>query len=560
MGLRGPGARPKSERVTPNQIVDFMERQDRARKDAKSWSDPNLSRAQKVINFIETLRVTSGALSGEPFTLRPWQRVIVEAWYRTDADGLRVVRTGLLSVARKNGKTGLCAALASCHLLGPEQEPRGQIVVGATDADQSGLIFDELCAFIRDNPTFDAECNIKRHEKKIEHIPSGSVFKALSSDAKKSHGLNPSVVILDELAQWGDGVGRGLYDALTTAQGARKEPLVFIIGTQAPQDAALMSQLIDHAKEVQKNPEIDSTFSGFVYEVPEDADVFDEAVWIQANPALGDFRSLQDLRVLAERAKRLPTLKASFQNLFLNQRISAETSLFTREEWQKCESKGPLKLGEEIYLGLDLSATTDLTALVAVSAKNGDRLKAWFWKPGDSLDEHKTRDKVPYDVWVEEGWIEAPKGRAIDYGYVARRIAQLGEQYKIIGMAYDRWNMKNLLKEFEQIGMRSHVDDAKEKHSGLRLVPWGQGYADMGPAVNALEISVLEDRLKHDGNPVLTFCVANAVVDMDAAGNRKLDKSATRFRIDGAVAAAMAIGLKYRESAPREKKYQLIFV
>src|SRR5262245_9438097 len=228
MGLRGRGAKKKTLPTASQK---------------PAWEAEGLSRAQRVITFIEQLRVTSGLLAGQPFHVRDWQRESIESWYRTDANGNRIVRTGLLSVARKNGKTGLVAALALCHLLGPEKERRGQIVVGATDRDQSGLIFEELEAFIADNPEFENESNIKRHEKVIEHIPSGSKFRALSSDAKKAHGLSPSVVILDELAQWGSGAGRNLYDALITASGARKDPLTLIIGTQSADDHNLMSEL-----------------------------------------------------------------------------------------------------------------------------------------------------------------------------------------------------------------------------------------------------------------------------------------------------------------------------
>lgn len=550
MGLRGPGAKPKNAAAL-NRCVS-----------PDSWTDPTLSRAEKVIAFVESLRVTSGLLAGEAFLLRPWQQEIIREWYAVDDQGNRLVRTGLFSVGRKNGKTGLCAALALCHLLGPECEPRGQIVVGATDSDQSGLIFDELCAFINDNSSFSEQCNVKRHEKMIEHIPSGSKFKALSSDAKKAHGLSPSVVILDELAQWGDGIGRGLYDALTTSQGARKEPLVFIIGTQAAEDSALMSQLIDHAKRVKAGEVTDPTFSGFVFEVPADADVFDKDVWPLANPALGDFRSFEDLKILSERAKRLPTLEATFRNLFCNQRVQSDASLITKQEWMRCASKEGLRDGEEIYLGLDLSARTDLTALVACSAKDGDRLKAWFWKPGDLVEEHTSRDKVPYDVWVKQEWIEAPKGTSVNYEFIARRIAKISQAYKVVGMAYDRYRMDVLISELTRIGMDCFLEKegVVPRSGALRLKAWGQGYVDMAPAVDAFEASILEGRLNHDMNPVLTFCVANAIVTMDAAGNRKLDKSATRFRIDGAVAAAMAIGLKSKQTAKPEPKYQVVFV
>ncbi len=551
MGMRGLGAVPKPK--TPRGYV----------KKVTSGPPDGLPSAGKVVHFIQTRRVTKGILAGQHYVVLPFQLPIIEGWYATDENGTRIVRTGLLSVGRKNGKSGLAATIALCHLAGPLAEPRGEILVAATDRDQSGLIYDEVVALIEDDPGLNARCNIKRHEKTITDVVTGSKFAALSSDAKKAHGFSPSVVILDELAQWGDTkAGRALYDALTTAQGGRKEPLVMIIGTQAASPDALMSKLVDYAKAVNTGEIVDPRFKGFVFEVPEDMDVFDEATWPLANPALGAFRSIEDMRELAERAKRLPTLENTFRNLFCNQRVDPDVPLIPKKEWMACQSDEGLHLGEEIYLGLDLSATVDLTALVAVSAKNGERLKAWFWKPGDLLQDHVYRDRAPYDLWVKQEWIEAPKGRTVDYGWVAHRIAEIHGQYKVLGLAYDRWHINNFLRELKTAGVDSFVQDGKQRSvaGAVPLVPWGQGFADMAPAVDAFEASVLNGGLKHDGNPVLAMCVANAKVEMDAAGNRKLDKSATRFRIDGAVAAAMAIGLKSRQVPKKEAQFQAFFV
>jgi len=522
--------------------------------------DRDATRAEKVIQFIQQLRLTADPFAGEPFVLREWQREIIRAWYRTDDNGRLIARTCFLSMARKNGKTGLCAGLAMCHLVGPESVQRGEIVVGATDSDQSGLIFQECCAFIDDNREFRAICKIKSHEKQIINTKNKSVFKALSSDAKKAHGLSPTVIILDELAQWGDGVGRRLYNALMTGQGVRKDPMKFIIGTQSDEDSAIMSQLLDLAVKINDGEIVNPKFSGFVYQIPVDDNVFDEATWIKANPAIDDFRSREEMRDFAENARRLPTVESTFRNLYCNQRTMVEPGLITREEWKACYSDTQrLRTGEEIYLGLDLSACEDLTALVAVSANDGERIKAWFWKPGDIIKEQSEADHLPYDIWVKEKWIDAPKGRHIDYRHIVKALAQINRDYRILAVAHDRDRIQYLMTALDDLGVAAHVE-GKDNHSrGIRFIPWGQGFRDMAPAVDAFETSVLEGRLKHDGNPVLTICVANAKVDMDAAGNRKLDKSATRFRIDGAVAAAMAIGVKAKH-ATKAPAYHLSFV
>ena len=542
MGLRGPGA--KSKGANPASVAG-------GKPSRKAWQASGLSRAERVIKFIESLRVTSGVHAGRKFRLREWQRAIIREWYATDRKGTRIVRTGLLSMARKNGKSGLCSALALCHLLGPEQEARGQIVVGATDRDQSALIYDEIVAFITDNPEFEARCNIKRHEKAIEELESGSKFRALSSDARKAHGMSPSVVILDELAQWGTGIGRSLYDALVTAGGARAEPLVITIGTQSADDLSLMSELVDYAKAVRAGGIVDPTFSGFVYEIPPELDVFDEANWKLANPALGDFRSLQDMRILAERARHMPTMEAAFKNLFCNQRIDAEERWLPAAEWNACKSAIDLDalVGQRCVGALDLGSVRDLTSFGLFWPASG-ALWVWSWCPADGLREREDHDRVPYTVWAKDGYIEPTPGKATDKRFVALRLAEICARFKPAAIGYDPWGMAELQRVMLDEGITLP-----------QLQPWGQGFKSMSPATKAFEARVLNRQLKHSGNPLLTWAISNVALERDAAGNTKPSKERSRERIDPAVAAIMAVGISATE-APAEapKRVQLLFV
>jgi phage terminase large subunit-like protein len=287
-----------------------------------------------------------------------------------------------------------------------------------------------------------------------------------------------------------------------------------------------------------------------LYAVPDDAEgVFvDQKLWKLANPALGDFRSLSEMKTAAKRAQRMPTFEAAFRNLYLNQRINAESPLIPRAEWMACKGDATIEPGSEIYLGLDLSGKTDLTALVAVSNGEQDLVRPWFWKPKESILDHEKRDRVPYWVWENKGVIETTPGRAVQYDWVAKRIGEISKEYKIIGIAFDRWRIDDLMNALDKIGIDCYVDGKDDARAGaIRLVNWGQGFASMAQAIEALEVSVLERQLVHDGNPCLTWNISNAISISDAAGNRKLDKSATRFRIDGAVALAMAVGLKSKD-------------
>lgn len=518
------------------------------------------------------LRVPSGVGQSAPFKLREWQKqFIIDVYSPQDAAARRRVRRAIFSVARKNGKTALIAALVLVHLVGPEAIPNGEIYSAATDREQAGQVFKFARQIVESDP--DLHRTTETPNGLIDVVPStktllcksnGSFYRALSAEAGTKHGLNPSVWIYDELAQAKD---RELYDVLRTSQGARQEPLGIVISTQSPDPEHPLSKMIDDGLVAD-----DNRILVHLYAVPDEVDdIFDEDVWRLANPALGDFREIDDLRALADSAARQPMEEASFRNLYLNQRVDQTSPLIPRSEWKAClvageEAKaaaGLLVPGEKIYLGLDLSAVDDLTALVGVSAEQGvERLGAWFWKPKEWVHEHARRDRAAYDVWSREdhGWLETPPGKVIDYGYVARRIAEIRVTYDVVGLAYDRWRINDLIVKFKEIGLDAYEDAKGDApvSGGLRLVPWGQGYRDMAPAVDAIAASIAHRRLKHNGNPVLAFCFANAVVDADPAGNRKLDKTKTRFRIDGAQAATQAIGLKAREvvSAPQESVYR----
>ena len=215
-----------------------------------------------------------------------------------------------------------------------------------------------------------------------------------------------------------------------------------------------------------------------------------------------------------------------------------------------CKGEAVLRDGEEVYLALDLSSVADLTALVVGSVDDPCRIWPYFWKPREHVEDHSNRDfgsgSHRYREWAESGHLLLSPGKTIDPEVIATLIAELSQRFKIRGLAYDRWGMQALLKEFDRIGLQAYQDGEKGD-DGLRLVPWGQGYRDMGPAINALELAIIDRKLVHGNNPLLNWNMANPVATMDPAGNRKLDKDKARFRIDGAVALAMMLGLRARD-------------
>jgi len=506
----------------------------------------NTERVNRIIQFIEQLKVPSGNGEGEPFKLLKFQKDFISDVYGpVDGNKKRIVRRAILSLARKNGKTALIATLALVHLVGPEAILNGEIVAAATEREQAGIVFKYACQIVRADPELGSYIKIIDSTKTMVCHSNGSVFKAISAEAGSKFGMNISFFIYDELAK---ARNRELYDALDTASAARKEPLSVIISTQSNDPQHILSQLIDDGLTAG-----DPTTVCHLYAVPDDADeenIFKSIkLWRLANPALGKFRYLSEMKIVAKRAKRMPTFEASFRNLYLNQRIDAQTPLIPRAEWMGCKGDYIIKPDEGLYLALDLSGAQDLTSLTGVTEGKDSRVKAWFWKPEGSIKEHELRDRVPYTVWEKQGYIETTPGRAVQYEWVVGRIAKISTEYRICGIAFDRWRIESFLNTCNRVGVEAYVDGKDEPRDGaIRLIPWGQGFKDMAPAIDAFESAILERCLKHDGNPVLTWNISNAMTGKpDPAGNRKLDKSASRFRIDGAVTLAMALGLKARD-------------
>lgn len=508
-----------------------------------------LDRAQRVIDFAHKyLKITIGEDAGKPFWLRPWQQDFIRDVYSpVKPDGNRRVRRAILSIARKNGKTELAAVLILAHLIGPEAEPNGEIYSAANDREQASIVFNAVRRMIEASPKLQGRLIVVASTKTIIVKGSGtkaagSKFKALSADASTKHGLNPSFVVYDELAQTKN---RELLDTLLTSQGARSQPLFLTISTQNNDPQHPLSEMIDDAQKGE-----DETIVCHLYAANDDCDVEDEEGWKAANPALGDFRSLEELRIMAARAKRIPAEEASFRLLYLNQRVSLHSTLITRADWQAAKAdevyfrpartNGPDDRGEPIYLGLDMSENTDLTALVAVSANDGSRVQAWFWKPAELVEQHTRRDRTRYDVFAKEGRLLLSPKRTIDPRLITAKIVELNQMYDIRGLAYDRHKTSEVFARLSD----AEVNYQTGHGDGLRLEPWGQGMVGMAPAITAFEHAVLNNELKHDGHPLLTWCVMNAIVVSDPAGNRKFDKSKARMRIDGAVALAMALGLK----------------
>lgn len=482
-----------------------------------------MTRGEKVIAFIEKYcMVPEGAQVGKPIRLADFQRRFVLAVY----DNPAVTRRAYLSVGRKNGKTALIACLLLAHLVGPEAMQNGQLVSGALSRDQAALVFNLAAKVVQMSPELTKIVRIVPSGKRLIGLPMNTEYKALAAEGKTAHGLSPFLAILDEVGQV-KGPQSDFVDAITTSQGAHDAPLLLAISTQAPTDADLYSIWLDDAER-----SADPTIVSHVYTAPEGCELDDEAGWKAANPALGLFRSEKDVAEQAAQAARMPTSEAAFRVLTLNQRVNMVSAFVSPGVW-KAGNGPPAEFTGQVFGGLDLSANIDLTALVLTCRIEGvQHVRPYFWMPQDNVQDAAKRDRAPYDVWVKQGFLRTTPGKVIDYDFVARDIGEICAGLDIGNIAFDRWRMDRLTGAFERQGVQ------------LPLMPFGQGYASMSPALDALESDLLSERLIHGGHPVLAMCAANAVAVSDTAGNRKLDKHKATGRIDGMVALAMAEGVE----------------
>lgn len=503
-------------------------------------------RVERIIRFCEMLTVPDGMLVGQRVVLQPEQKRFINAVYgpRTK-DGARIVSQALLTMARKNAKTALIAMLVLVHLCGPEAIRNGEIYSVAFDREQAAQVFTYAAAMIYASDFLSRRLNVVETKKRISDPGSGSRYTALSAESRTKHGKSSAVVIFDELAQFGQ--DRRLYDVMTTSTAAHDAPLIFYISTQAENDAALFSELVDYGKKVNAGEIDDPSFVAFIYEVPPEADPWDEKNWFLANPFLGIFKNLEVMRRDAHRARTMPGAEAAFRNLHLNQRVASDAAFIPVDVWKRNGEQPDADLFESgcpCWGGLDLSAKNDLTA-AEFACMDDDRqwhTLSYFWTPKDGIKERSQRDRVPYDLWAEQGFITAVPGPVIDYEYVARFLGDCHARFNIQAIRFDRWRIDYLKQELIKQGIPCWIEGKDDPvPGGLRLIPHGQGFKDFAPAVDRLEDLLLEGRIRHGGHPVLTMCAANTRVVKDPAGNRKFDKMKSTGRIDGLVALGMAL-------------------
>lgn len=515
-----------------------MTRQTSSSTDPGFWYDEEA--AERAVKFFSTcLTHTKGEWAGKPLALSDWQadEIIRPLFGWKRADGTRKYRTAYIQIPRKAGKSTLSAGIALYMLLA-DKEPGAEVYSAAADRDQAAIVFEMARGMV------DASEPLRKRTQGYKRslvVPStASSYKVLSSDAYTKHGLNAHAIIFDELHAQPD---RELWDVLTTSTGARRQPLTIAITTAGYDRHSLCYELYDYAVKVRDGIFEDPSFLPVIYEAGQDDDWKAPATWRKAHPGLGVSVREEYFEQECAKAVQLPSYENTFKRLLLNVWTEQDTRWLSMDAWDACGEELPDLEGRICFAGLDLSTTTDITALVLAFPIGGKmHLKSFFWVPRDGIQKRAKRDRVPYDVWVRQGLIEATEGNVIDYDVIRARINELAERYHIAEIAIDRWNATQLATQLTG--------------DGFTVVGFGQGYASMSSPCKELERRILGREINHGKNPVLRWMASNVSVTMDPAGNMKADKAKSTERIDGIVATLMALGRTMESDHDRPSVYE----
>lgn len=499
--------------------------------------------AEHVLKFFSILKHSKGEWAGKPIELEPWQQFLLWTlfgWKR--ADGTRRFRTAYIEVARKNGKSTIGAGVG-LYLLAADGEPGAEIYSAATKRDQARITHLEAVRMVKSSPMLRKRIRTFRDNLNIEG--TASKFEPLGADSDTMDGLNIHGAIVDEIHAHKT---REVWDKIDTGTGARRQPLMFGITTAGYDRQSLCWTLNEYTKKILDRVIDDDTFFGMIFTLDADDDWQDETTWIKANPNLNVSKKLDDMRRGAQRAMEMPSAQNSFLRLHLNVWTQSETKWMPIEHWRQCGL--PLdysKLaGRTCFAGLDLSSTSDLTAWVMVfpplPGEDIYLILPRFWIPEENLTKRVHDDRVPYDVWLRGGFLNATPGNVIDYDFIFEQIGRDAKEFEIAEAAFDRWGAARV----------ANVLQAK----GLVMVEFGQGFASMSPPMKELERLVISHKIAHGNNPVMNWMADNVVAQIDAAGNIKPDKEKSREKIDGIVALIMGLDRAMRNNGATMSVYE----
>ncbi len=510
------------------------------------WFD--IDRAKRVKEFFEDyLCHSKGEWAGKPFVLLPWQWNDVVAplfgWVRPD--GTRRFRKAYIEIAKKNGKSTLCAGL-SLYMLIADREPGAEVYTAAADRDQASIVHDEAAKMVAASPELSANLVVVDSRKTIAFPMKNGKLKALSSEVTTKEGLNTHALFFDELHAQRT---RDLWDTLAYSGAARRQPLLVAITTAGVDRDSICREQHKYANGVLEGTIPDTSFFAYIRAAAIDDDWTSPAVWKKANPSLGVTVKLDEFAEACREAQASPAKENTFKRYRLNIWTQQAVRWLRLSDWDACDkSDGKIDenvlVGRKCYAGLDLSSNKDITAFAMVfPGEDGNySVIERYWLPADAIRRRSREDSVPYELWADQGLFNLNPGPAVDLEKVKEVVLALCERFGVSELAVDRWNAAHMMQLLAA--------------EGLDIVPFGQGYASLSSPTKELEKLVLTGKLDHGGDPVLRWMAANVAVETDAAENIKPSKTHSTERIDGIVALIMALGLAIVHQQEPESTYE----
>lgn len=492
--------------------------------------------AQHALQFFGFLRHSKDKFAGLPFVLSGWQAfwiAVMFGWLRRDTEGegwLRRFNKALWKVARKNGKTTLLAGVG-LYLLAADGVMGAEVYSAATKMEQAKISHNEAKMMVRQSPSL--RRLIRLHRNSIFVPSTGSKFEPLGADAKTQDGLNPAANLVDELHAHPT---RDLWDVLDSATGARENPLTLAITTAGFQaEGSICIEQEDYCRQILEQVVVDDTYLAVPYDIDEDDDIFDEAIWIKANPNLGISARLDKLRQAALLARNVPSSRDNFETKHLNRWVRRQGLWMSPATWRALPQQAYTledlaSIATSATGGLDLASVSDLCSFVLdVACNDGTRrLIGFHYVPEDVLSNPANRNRQAFSQWKRDGWLTTTPGNVTDYEFIKRDIKRALELLPVQSIGFDPYNSTQLVNDL--------------MNDGAPMVVFRQGHLSMSPAMKETERLALTSKLMTNGDPVLLFAIANVVAQKDAAGNIKPDKEKSANKIDPAVAAIMAIG------------------
>lgn len=518
MAERRPAGYPKLKNYKPSRFMLPTSHYDKAK-------------ADRAVKFIENLCHTKGKWAGKRFWLLPWQEQLIRDIFGiVKPDGYRQFRTAFVEICKKVGKSELAAAVA-LYLLYADNEPSAEVYGAAADRQQASIVFDVARQMVEMSPALLKRSKLMTATKRIVNYGNSGYYQVLSAEVGGKHGFSVSGLVFDEIHTQPN---RQLYDVLTKGSSdARQNPLHFIITTAGTDRHSIAYELHTKAVDILEGRRVDPTFYPVVYGLKDDEDWEDEANWYKVNPSLGYTVDIERLRDAYREAKQNPADEVTFKWLRLNMWVSSTVAWIPDAIFMKGNEEIDLAAleGRDCYGGLDLSSTGDITALVLMFPPRDEDEKyillPFFWVPEETIPQRVKAASVPYDIWERQGYLLSTEGNVIHYDFIEKFINDLAEKYHIVEIAVDRWNATQMIQNLEG--------------DGFTMVPFGQGFASMSGPTKDFYRLLMEGQIIHGGHPVLRWMAGNVVVDTDPAGNIKVTKAKSKAKIDGIVAAIMAL-------------------